>query len=451
MFGLLLAAVGGLLFFPAAIIKEYWAYLCIFFIIATGMCFLETAANPYVTALGDPATAPRRLNLAQSFNGLGAFIAAMFLSKLILSGSTYTRETLPADYPGGWKAYIQMETDAMKSPYMALALLLVLIAIVFVFSKLPKIGDEGQKKRNNEKLIDFGVLKHSHLRWGVIAQFFYNGGQTAINSLFLVYCCTYAGLPESTATTYFGLYMLMFLLGRWIGTGLMVKFRPQDMLLVYALANVALCLVVVAFGGEVGLYAMLGISFFMSIMYPTQFSLALKDLGEQTKSGSAFLVMAIVGNACLPQFTAYLMHVNERLYRFRLHSRIPVRKRLYFQQEHDFHDFRPYLFPCAAGVRHDQVVLELREVFLRDSDVAERAEPRRHTVDRTSDVIHFGVQVFAASFHCCSCFLAEFQTVAVADDFRYSADCQLPGRDIMCVHLFCILYLYSISRFQATS
>lgn len=94
---------------------------------------------------------------------------------------------------------------------------------------------EGSQK---EKLIDFGVLKHSHLRWGVIAQFFYNGGQTAINSLFLVYCCTYAGLPEDTATTFFGLYMLAFLLGRWIGTGLMVKFRPQDMLLVYALMNI---------------------------------------------------------------------------------------------------------------------------------------------------------------------------------------------------------------------
>lgn len=100
IFGLLLAAVGGLLFFPAAMLKEYWAYLCIFFIIATGMCFLETAANPYVTVLGAPETAPRRLNLAQSFNGLGAFIAAMFLSKLILSGTHYTRETLPVDYPG---------------------------------------------------------------------------------------------------------------------------------------------------------------------------------------------------------------------------------------------------------------------------------------------------------------------------------------------------------------
>ena len=158
------------------------------------------------------------------------------------------------------------------------------------------------------------VLKRSHLRWGVIAQFFYNGGQTAINSLFLVYCCTYAELPENTATTFFGLYMLAFLAGRWTGTLLMVKFRPQDMLLVYALINVLLCIVVVCFGGWTGLYAMLGISFFMSIMYPTQFSLALTDLGNNTKSGSAFLVMAIVGNACLPQLTAYMMHLNEHIY-----------------------------------------------------------------------------------------------------------------------------------------
>lgn len=316
IFGLALAAVGGLLFFPAAMLKEYWAYLCIFFVIATGMCFLETAANPYVTALGAPETASRRLNLAQSFNGLGAFISAMFLSKLILSGNHYTRNTLPDDYSGGWESYIQVETDAMKTPYLILALLLIVIAVVFVCSKLPRIGDEGVRDTvgRKEKLIDFGVLKRSHLRWGVIAQFFYNGGQTAINSLFLIYCCTYAGLPENIATTYFGLYMLAFLAGRWIGTGLMVKFRPQDMLLVYAMINILLCGVVVLCGGMVGLYAMLGVSFFMSIMYPTQFSLALKDLGGQTKSGSAFLVMAIVGNACLPQLTAYLMHVNERIY-----------------------------------------------------------------------------------------------------------------------------------------
>ena len=314
VFGLLLAALGGLLFFPAAIIKEYWAYLCIFFIIAAGMCFLETAANPYVAALGDESSAPRRLNLAQSFNGLGAFVAAMFLSKLVLSGNTYTRETLPAGFEGGWEGYIQMETDAMKLPYLILAAVLIIIAVAFIFVKLPKIKEEEESRNDDGKLIDFSVLKKSHLRWGVIAQFFYNGGQTAVNSLFLVYCCNYAGLPESTATTFFGLYMLAFLLGRWIGTALMIKFKPQNMLTAYAVVNIILCGVIMGFGGMVGLYAMLGVSFFMSIMYPTQFSLALTGLGEQTKSGSAFLVMAIVGNACLPQLTAFIMHHNPQIY-----------------------------------------------------------------------------------------------------------------------------------------
>lgn len=314
--GLLIAATGGLLFFPAAIIQQYWAYLAIFFIIATGMCFLETAANPYVTVLGKPETAPRRLNLAQSFNGLGAFIAAMFLSKLVLSGNDYTRETIPADYPGGWAGFVQFEIDAMKMPYLVLAILLICIAVVFIFSHLPKIkeGDHEEGDIDGEKLIDFGVLKKSHLRNGVIAQFFYNGGQTAVNAMFLIYCCKYVGLSESVATTYFGFYMLAFLLGRWIGTILMVRFRPQDMLVVYALANIILCGVIVSFGGMIGLYAMLGVSFFMSIMYPTQFSLALEGLGSKTKSGSAFLVMAIVGNVIMPPLTGHIMDLNEHIY-----------------------------------------------------------------------------------------------------------------------------------------
>lgn len=316
IFGLLTAAAGALLFFPAAAVKEYWFYLVVFFIIATGMCFLETAANPYVTALGDPRTSSRRLNLAQSFNGLGAFIAAMFLSKLVLSGNDYTRETLPPDFLGGWAGYIDAETQSMKIPYMALAFLLIAIAVVFILSRLPRIADEEARPKagNPGKLINWGVLKNPNLRNGVIAQFFYNGGQTAINSLFLVYCCTYAGLDESTATTFFGLYMLAFLTGRWVGTWLMGHFRPRNMLTVYALANVVLCLVVVCCGGMVGLYAMLAISFFMSIIYPTQFSLAIDSLGQDTKSGSAFLVMAIVGNACLPQLTAYVMTLNPTWY-----------------------------------------------------------------------------------------------------------------------------------------
>lgn len=298
IFGLCLAAAGSFLFFPASEINSYGVYLCIFFIIATGMCFLETAANPYVTELGDPETAPRRLNLAQAINGLGAFIAAMFLSKAVLGSGRFSLV------------------------YFILGSVLILAALVFVFTRLPRTADELESIRDREegrdggKLIDFSVFRVHNLRWGVVAQFFYNGGQTAINSLFLVYCCTYAGISEGTATTLFGIYMLCFLLGRWIGTALMGRFQPHNMLLTYALVNVALCLVIVVLGGKAGVVCMMGVSFFMSIIYPTQFSLALLGLGERTKSGSAFLVMAIVGNAMVPQFTAFIMHHMPQTYHF---------------------------------------------------------------------------------------------------------------------------------------
>ena len=289
--GLIIAAVGGLLFLPVTRMHSFPLYLCAFFIVAIGMCFLETAANPYVTELGDPATAPRRLNLAQAFNGLGAFIAAMFLSKIILGTGTETS--------------VESEIHTFRMTYTIFAIVLIVIAVVFIFTKLPRIQAEDDDKEGT-RLISFKVLKRSHLRNGVIAQFFYNGGQTAVNSLFLVYCINYVGMTNSQATTFFGFYMLFFLLGRWIGTTLMVKFRPENMLVVYGVANVLLCIFVCIVGGKAAVFAMMGISFFMSIMYPTQFSLALTDLKGDTKSGSAFLVMAIVGNSILPILTAYV-------------------------------------------------------------------------------------------------------------------------------------------------
>lgn len=292
--GLLISAAGGLLFLPVTSLHSFPLYLCAFFIVAIGMCFLETAANPYVTELGDPATAPRRLNLAQAFNGLGAFIAAMFLSKLILIDDASTA-TLP-----------DAEIHNFKLTYTIFGIVLILIAVVMAFTKLPRIQAEDDDTSNNGKLISFSVLKRRHLRNGVIAQFFYNGGQTAVNSLFIVYCVKYADLNHDQATTLFGFYMLAFLLGRWIGAWLMGKFQPKNMLVVYGLANVVLCAVICLSEGMTAIYAMMGISFFMSIMYPTQFSLALTDLKGETKSGSAFLVMAIVGNSILPLLTAKL-------------------------------------------------------------------------------------------------------------------------------------------------
>lgn len=289
--GLLISAVGGLLFIPVTSLNSFPLYLCAFFIVAIGMCFLETAANPYVTELGDPATAPRRLNLAQAFNGLGAFIAAMFLSKLILIDDA-SAGTLP-----------DAEIHNFKLTYAIFGIVLILIALVISFTKLPRIEIEDSDK-DNGKLISFHVLKRRHLRNGVIAQFFYNGGQTAVNSLFIVYCVKYSGLSHESATTLFGFYMLSFLVGRWVGAWLMGKFQPKNMLVVYGLANVLLCAVICLSHGMTAIYAMMGISFFMSIMYPTQFSLALTDLKGETKSGSAFLVMAIVGNSVLPLLTA---------------------------------------------------------------------------------------------------------------------------------------------------
>ena len=210
--GLLIAAVGGLLFMPVTRMHSFPLYLCAFFIVAIGVCFLETAANPYVTELGDPATAPRRLNLAQAFNGLGAFIAAMFLSKIIL-GTEATRTA-------------EQEIHTFRMTYAIFAIVLIVIAVVFIFTHLPRIQAEDADD-SNTKLISFKVLKRSHLRNGVIAQFFYNGGQTAVNSLFLVYCINYVGMTNSQATTFFGFYMLFFLLGRWVGTTLMVKFARR--------------------------------------------------------------------------------------------------------------------------------------------------------------------------------------------------------------------------------
>lgn len=308
--GLLIAAVGALLFIPVTGIPAtdlpskvstvFPLYLCAYFVLAIGMCFLETAANPYVTELGDPASAPRRLNIAQAFNGLGAFISAMFLSKLILISSGNSDATLT-------DVMEKSEMHNFKITYIIFALVLVLIAIVFIFSKLPRIKDEDNDTNvNSGKLLSFKVLKRHHLRNGVIAQFFYNGGQTAVNSLFIVYCLKYVGLTSEKATTLFGLYMLAFLLGRWIGAVLMGKFQPKNMLAIYGIACVILCLVISFVGGMTAVYAMMGVSFFMSIMYPTQFSLALVDLKGETKSGSAFLVMAIVGNSILPLFTAYV-------------------------------------------------------------------------------------------------------------------------------------------------
>lgn len=294
--GLLIAAAGAVLFFPAAELRSFGLFLFALFLVAAGMTFLETAANPYITIMGTPETAVQRLNFAQAFNGLGAFVAAFFLSKVILSGKEFTHEQLNSMSPDALNNYLLSEARSVQVPYLAIAGVLVLTAILFMIVHFPKI----QEEHSGGLSINFRVFRHQHFRWGVIAQFAYVGAQVCISSFFIRYAGHSGHMPEKEATTYLGLLLLCFMVGRYAGTLLMRKIAPRQLLVFYSAACVLLLCYCVGIGGRTGVYFLLGVEFFMSIMFPTIFSLAIRDLGNETKSGSAFLVMSIVGGALIP-------------------------------------------------------------------------------------------------------------------------------------------------------
>jgi len=301
--GLLLAMLGALLFYPAAEIRTFGFFLVALFLIAGGMSFLETAANPYVTLLGDPSGASQRLNFAQAFNGLGAFISAYFLSKVILSGKEYTIAQTNAMSPAALQQYLTGESARVKIPYLCIALVLFLVALLFILIKLPKVEEEENKVRFR---IDFSVFRHSHFMFGVIAQFFYVGAQVCISSFFIRYCKYSAGMPEITATNYLGYLLLFFMVGRYVGSLIMLKVKPQVLLACFSAANILLLCHIVFIGGKSAVYSMMAVEFFMSIMFPTIFALAIRGLGERAKIASSFLVMSIVGGAILPLLLGYI-------------------------------------------------------------------------------------------------------------------------------------------------
>jgi MFS transporter, FHS family, L-fucose permease len=298
--GLLIAATGSFLFFPAAEIRTFGLFLGALFIVASGMTFLETAANPYMTILGSPETASQRLNFAQAFNGLGAFIAGFFISKKILSGIELTDTQKLSMTPEQIKAFLDSESQRVQMPYLVIGIVLVLVAILFVFTKFPPV--KGENKDDIQQKNEGSLLRHRHFVWGVVAQFFYVGGQVCVSSFFIRYAKFSGNLPELEAANYLGFLLLGFMIGRYFGTFLMRYVAPNRLLAFYALANVILLAIIVFVGGQLSIYAMIGVEFFMSIMFPTIFSLAIKDLGEETKIASSFLVMSIVGGALFPVF-----------------------------------------------------------------------------------------------------------------------------------------------------
>ncbi|RKR80871.1 FHS family L-fucose permease-like MFS transporter [Mucilaginibacter gracilis] len=296
--GLLTFALGSFLFVPAANTQSYTFFLIALFIIACGLATLETAANPYATALGDPETGTFRLNLAQSFNGLAAALAPIAGARIILTKG-YTDGQLNAMTEGARKLALAAEASSVKMPYIILGTILVIIALAFSFTKLPKIQ---QTEEHPTSQSIFHAFKHKHLSWGVVAQFFYVGAQVSVFSLFILYATKSASITEVKAADYLGVCGAAFLIGRISGTVLMKFIKPNVLLAIYAIINVALCAVAITGHGMITVYNAIGICFFMSIMFPTIFALGIKGLGGDTEFGSSLIIMSIVGGAIIPRF-----------------------------------------------------------------------------------------------------------------------------------------------------
>lgn len=297
--GLLLYAIGAFLFIPAANSGQYMFFLVALFIIASGLTFLETAANPYVTILGSPDTATFRLNLAQCFNGVGAFIGPVIGAKFILSGTEYTEAQMNAMPAAELQQYLATEAAAVKMPYMIIGIVVLLVAVLFIFTKMPDV----KEAESGENSVQEGsIFKHRHLIAAIVTQFFYVGAQVGVNAFFIRFAKYAGGMPEKEAAYLLGAVAgLGFMIGRFVGTFLMRFMKPQVLLSLYALLNLILIGIAMTVKGDVAVWAVLAVPFFMSIMFPTIFSLGLQGLGGgHTKLGSSMLVMAIVGGAICP-------------------------------------------------------------------------------------------------------------------------------------------------------
>lgn len=301
LFGLVLYAIGAFLFIPAASSLSYGMFLTALFIIASGATFLETVANPYITKLGDPATSEQRLNFAQSFNGVGAFVAPIIGSQFILSGVEHTKEELKAMSPDMLNSYLLGEAGTVKIPYMVIAIVVIVVAAFFFFSHIPEIKEDDSEGHGHS--FSAKIFRHSHVTWAVIAQLFYVGAQVCVGSFFIRFTKEMMDLPEKQAALWWGtIAMVGFMVGRFVGTFLMKYIQAAKLLSLYAIINIVLLAIAIAIKGPIAVYAVIAVPFFMSIMFPTIFALGIKDLGEESKIASSFIVMSIVGGAIFPLF-----------------------------------------------------------------------------------------------------------------------------------------------------
>ncbi len=277
--GLIIAAVGCLLFVPAASLEIYGLFLGALFILASGITILQVSANPYVTLLGPTRSSSSRLNLTQAFNSLGTAIAPVIGGALILAAVGTTASG----------------AAAVRLPYIGLGLVLLALAVLFAFLRLPVVNQAQEKSTES-------ILAYRHLVLGAIAIFVYVGAEVSIGSFIINFIGEpdIAGLEEVHAAIYVSYYWTGAMVGRFVSVLLMRKFAANLMLAAGAILAVSLLIMVISLQGSIAMWSLVLVGLCNSLMFPTIFSLALKDLGSLASKGSGLLCLMIVGGAILP-------------------------------------------------------------------------------------------------------------------------------------------------------
>ncbi len=304
--GLVLYAAGALLFYPAAHYGEYLYFLAALFVIACGLAFLETSANPLMTELGDPRTAAKRLNWAQAANPVGTVAGVLIGKYFILSAIVHDESAVAAMSPAAREAFYRSEVVAVQTPYLVIGLVVLLFAVAAAVIRFP----EHQAERTvggPSRFVD--VFRHPRLIFAVVTQFFYVGAQVGMWSYTIRYAqANVPGMAEHDAADYLFASLVLFGIGRFVGTALMGRIAPPRLLAIFAIVSAVLAGISGLVGGQVGLYALVLASLFMSIQFPTIFALGMDGLGSLRRFGASLIVMAIIGGAVL---TGLMGHISD--------------------------------------------------------------------------------------------------------------------------------------------
>lgn len=315
LMGLGLYAIGALMFIPARAIGSYYPFLIAYFILTCGLSFLETTANPFILSMGEKETATRRLNLAQAFNPIGSllgmWVAMNWIQAKMNPLSTAERATLN---DAEFEALKSSDLSVVVGPYAAIGIVLVVIFILILITKIPakKIENDGVSRAFGPTVRR--LFANKSYREGVIAQFFYVGAQITCWTFIIQYGTKVfmaEGIAEQSAEIMSQrlniIAMVLFCGSRFICTWLLKWFKPANMLAIFASIAILLTIIVITIGGRAGIYSLVAVSACMSLMFPTIYGLALKDVGQDAEIGSAGLIMAILGGSLLPPLQAMII------------------------------------------------------------------------------------------------------------------------------------------------